>query len=208
VSCGAPVSPFHIIPIAGYFIAKGKCPSCGARFSPAYPAAEILSGTLMVLTAYTTGISPVTLCDYLFIMTVLSAAVTDMKSMTIPHTHIILAIILSIYPVADSGEWLSALGGMLLLGIIFFLIIIVFPGGFGGGDLKLAAVIGFFLHFDHSIVALEGALVIGSVIGVAYALITRKGLRIRIPFAPFLAIGLLVAYFFGDKILMHYYGLF
>lgn len=207
-SCGKTLSPLYLIPVAGYFIARGKCSSCGARFSPAYPAAEIIAGVLCVFTAHSGGISPIAFCDYLFIMTVLSAAVTDIRSMTIPHTHVFLALALSLPSVADSGEWLSALGGAGILGGTLLLIIIIFPGGFGGGDFKLAAVIGFFLRFDQSIVALEGALIIGSVIGVSYAIITKKGLRIRIPFAPFLAAGLLLAYFFGNRILLHYYGLF
>jgi len=64
---------------------------------------------------------------------------------------------------------------------------------------------GFLLGFEFSIVALETALITGSVIGIFYALKTKSGLRIKFPFAPFLAAGLVVAFFFGRDILLLYY---
>jgi leader peptidase (prepilin peptidase)/N-methyltransferase len=74
---------------------------------------------------------------------------------------------------------------------------LLFPGGFGGGDLKYAAAIGFFIGWELSIVAVETALVTGALAGTVYALLTRKGLRIRFPFAPFLALGFAVAVLYG-----------
>jgi prepilin signal peptidase PulO-like enzyme (type II secretory pathway) len=106
------------------------------------------------------------------------------------------------------GTWQSPLYGLLLAGGFFLITALIFPGGFGGGNLKLSSAIGLFLGIELCVVALEASLLIGTVFGVSYALISGKGLRIKIPFAPFLAAGLIVSYFFGRKILLYYYGQF
>jgi leader peptidase (prepilin peptidase)/N-methyltransferase len=89
----------------------------------------------------------------------------------------------------------------------FALILLAFPGGFGGGDLKFASAIGLFCGWELSIVAVEAALISGAVAGAAYAAITRKGLRIRFPFAPFLALGFGVAVLYGRDIILLYKNL-
>jgi len=81
---------------------------------------------------------------------------------------------------------------------------LLFPGGFGGGDLKYATAIGLFCGWELSIVAVETALITGALAGTAYALLTRKGLRIRFPFAPFLALGFAVALLYGRELILLY----
>ena len=92
--------------------------------------------------------------------------------------------------------------------IFFLLILFLFPGSFGGGDVKFASVIGFFLGFEYSIVALEISLISGAVIGVIYGMKTGMKLKMKIPFGPFLSLGLIVSFFFGREILLLYYKFF
>jgi len=117
-------------------------------------------------------------------------------------------LLASIYPVIIESTLKDHLYGALLMGAFFLVVLLLFPGGFGGGDMKYAIIIGFLLGLEMSIVALEVALVSGSLTGVAYALIKRSGLRIKIPFAPFLTLGLVVSLFWGRHVLLVYYGMF
>jgi leader peptidase (prepilin peptidase)/N-methyltransferase len=45
-ACGTPVRPFDNIPILSYFLLRGRCRSCGARFSIRYALVELLTGLL------------------------------------------------------------------------------------------------------------------------------------------------------------------
>jgi leader peptidase (prepilin peptidase)/N-methyltransferase len=48
-ACGRPVRPYDNIPILSYFLLRGRCRDCGARFSPRYAAVEALMAALSVL---------------------------------------------------------------------------------------------------------------------------------------------------------------
>jgi leader peptidase (prepilin peptidase)/N-methyltransferase len=81
---------------------------------------------------------------------------------------------------------------------------LIHPAGMGMGDVKLAGVMG--LYLGASIVpALLVAFLSGSVVGIGVLLRHGAGGRKKgVPFAPFLAIGAVVALFAGPE-LIHLY---
>lgn len=83
------------------------------------------------------------------------------------------------------------LGGGLAFGI-FALTATLKPGQLGGGDVKLAALIGLVFGFP----GVLWALLLGAGSGAVFAvgmLLSRHGLNTQIPYAPFLCMGALVA---------------
>ena len=112
---------------------------------------------------------------------------------------------MSLYPLHLNGRPLDNLYGLLLMGIFFLVIMFILPGSFGGGDIKYAAVLGAITGLEQSIVVLEAALISGALFGVIYAAAKGQGFRIKIPFAPFLTLGLCVSLFYGNEILLLYY---
>ena len=83
----------------------------------------------------------------------------------------------------------------------FLLAALIHPKGMGMGDVKLAGVMG--LYLGRLIVpALLIAFLVGTVVGLG--LIARHGARSRkvgVPFAPFLALGGLVALLAGQQLI-------
>lgn len=197
-----------MIPFFGYLLSGRRCRTCKIRISRLYPATELLFGLLSCAAVYSCGISFSALCIFLLLGFSLVISYVDFKKMIVPDILSALCALLAIYPVYASGEWKSSLVGSTVLGGFFFLIILLFPGGFGGGDMKFAAALGFFAGFDLSIIILEAALISGSFFGVVYAMASGRGFRIRIPFAPFLTLGLFAAVFLGRDILLLYYTIF
>jgi prepilin signal peptidase PulO-like enzyme (type II secretory pathway) len=205
--CGVRIEPLHLVPVIGYIIARGRCTSCLKRINPLYPVSEIISGVMLCAVVYFQGLSSISICEYFALMCILSAAEIDFLTMKIPDSLSILAFLFAVYPVLHYGDWKSALIGCALAGGFLLIVALIFPGGFGGGDVKLAAAAGFLLGAELSVVLMEAALITGSLFGAAYALISRRGLRIKIPFAPFIAAGVIIAYFLGRKILVIYYAI-
>jgi leader peptidase (prepilin peptidase) / N-methyltransferase len=112
------------------------------------------------------------------------------------------AIALAGQTIRDPGvEWLVAglvAGGALLLAAL------VYPAGMGMGDVKLSAFLGFWLGWDVFValfVATFASLVPALVILARHG---RAGRKVGIPFAPFLALGGVVALFAGDALLDWY----
>lgn len=74
------------------------------------------------------------------------------------------------------------------------------PAWIGGGDLRLAFVMGLVLGVKASIVALFIAYLTGAIGGVILMMFAKKGRKSMIPFGPYLAIGTLLAFLFGEPL--------
>lgn len=203
--CGTTISALNLIPLFGFLIAGGKCSSCKVRISLIYPLMEILYGVLAVLVAYFSGTDILSLFIFLISAVSVTIAIVDVKNMTIPPGLIIIFLLLSIYPVIMRNNYMDSLYGFLFLTVFFLIIMFIFPGAFGGGDLKLYAAAGLLLGLEMSIVLLEVSLVSGAVFGIGWAAFKGWSFRIKIPFAPFIAAGIIITLLFGNTIILFYY---
>lgn len=109
----------------------------------------------------------------------------------VPSTILVLAARIMLEP-ARAQEWIVAGAAAFAF---FFVIALVYPGGLGMGDVKLAALLGVGLG-----AAVVPAFVIGMTAAAVFsiALLLRHGTRARkatIAYGPFLAFGALVALF-------------
>ncbi len=207
-NCQQTLGFVSLIPILGYLLNFGKCKSCGARISMSYPLWEIFYGLLAVAVFYIKDASLLSLFIYLICAFVTVLAIVDYKTMIIPPSLVLLIVALSIYPISKSGDIANNFYGFLLLSIFFLLMLFIFPGAFGGGDIKLYMAAGFLLGLEMSIVLLEISLVSGALFGTIYALLKGGNFRLKIPFAPFIAFGIIITLLFGDTILLFYYRSF
>jgi leader peptidase (prepilin peptidase)/N-methyltransferase len=103
-----------------------------------------------------------------------------------------------------SPQWtLGALGASAFL----FAAVVAYPAGMGMGDVKLALVMGAALGKTVPVALMIGML---TALIPAAILLARHGQAARkmgIPFGPFLALGSVVALFFGEQILDGYFAL-
>jgi len=203
--CGEAVSAAGLIPVAGYFLTRGRCAACGGRITPAYPIWEAAFGVLAVAVAQFHGHGLISINIYLICALCLCIAIIDVKTMVIPPSLVVFFILLSMYPVIVHNNIMNNIYGFAVLTVFFLLMLLIFPGAFGGGDIKLYAAAGFLLGLELSIVLLEVSLITGAVFGVAFALVKGRNFRLKIPFAPFIAAGIIITLLFGDTILLVYY---
>ena len=96
------------------------------------------------------------------------------------------------------SEWvLAAFGASLFL----FVALLAYPAGMGMGDVKLAGVMGLYLGLSIA-PGLLLAFLSGSVVGIAIMLRHGAGARKKgVPFAPFMALGGLVALLAGPELI-------
>lgn len=109
--------------------------------------------------------------------------------------------------------WLDSLVGAIAGGGSLWLVAVCFEHltgkeGMGGGDIKLLAMIGAWLGWQCLIPVVLMSSLTGALVGSAYLLMSGKGLRVKIPFGPFLALGALLYFFFGTAISRWYIRLF
>jgi leader peptidase (prepilin peptidase)/N-methyltransferase len=94
--------------------------------------------------------------------------------------------------------------GVLLGGGILLLLAVLSRGGMGGGDIKLAAMIGAFLGWQAVLLTIFLSTIGGAVVGISLILLKQKGRKESIPFGPFLALGAFIAMVWGPDLILWY----
>lgn len=132
---------------------------------------------------------------------------TDLEHRLIPDKVVLpSAVVLLVLRTVDdpSIEWiLSALGA----GLVLFLVVLVYPRGLGMGDVKLSAFLGAGLGLSVVVAMFVGFFVAFVPALVLFARHGRDARKAAIPLGPFLALGGVIALFWGDAILEWYKGL-
>lgn len=204
--CGHQLTWRELIPVFSYMIQRGKCRNCNAPISPIYPIVELLTGVLFAIAPVFVGWEWELLVAWTFISLLMIIIVSDIKYMLIPNR--ILLVFTGIFFVErillPLNPWWDSLAGAVVGFVILYLIGAISKGGMGGGDIKLFALIGFVVGLKKVLLSFFLSTLFGAVIGVFLLLfkIVKRGEPI--PFGPFIAIGTLIAYFAGEKIIDWY----
>lgn len=112
------------------------------------------------------------------------------------------------------GDWASLLRaaiGMIVLYALYFLLRLARPGGMGGGDVKLAGLVGIYLGWlgwGALAVGAFTAFLYGGVFGIALLLLRRAGRKTAIPFGPWMLLGAWTGVFAGESLGRWYVNLF
>ena len=250
MSCETPIAFYDNIPVLSYFLLRGRCRHCKARFSPRYAVVELSMALLSV------GVVQLTLLNnppsvlyglstyfiwFAFLFALITAGLIDLDTfllpdvITIPGT--VVGLLASIF-ILDRG-WIdpvvAAAGSYAAVSLIFVHGYQAITGkqGMGEGDPKLLAMIGAFLMLEGAMFALFAGAMQGLIVGSILVLHRRRTgsgpsvpmleenddaapeveeqrtpfRKAKVPFGPFLAIGAIEYYFFGQELLALYTGL-
>jgi leader peptidase (prepilin peptidase)/N-methyltransferase len=214
-NCQHPLRWYHNIPLLSFLLLKGKCAFCQANISWRYPMIELSASAIAVVTFHHFGQSAQFVFYLGFIWTLLVIALIDWSTGLI-HNKILISLFvfgLMVNLVAPVRGWEDALTGTALGGgsVYIFAVLgrrLFHRESMGMGDVKLAAVAGLFLGVKLILIALYA----GFVFAFIYILILRAFRRKQVPeqihMGPFLAIGLVVFLFWGDRLIHLYLNLF
>lgn len=208
LSCGEPIAWYDNIPLLSYALLRGRCRACRARIGPVYPAVELATALLIAASVLAFGLSGRAAVAGLFCAALVAVSATDLAHRVVPNRIVLpaFALVLAAQTALEpSVEWLLA-----ALGAALFLLAaaLAYPQGMGMGDVKLALLLGAALGRTVGVALMLGmvaALVPGAVLFARHGAAARK---MAIPFAPFLALGGVVALFAGDRLLDAYLTLF
>jgi len=206
MSCNREIAWYDNVPLLSYFLLRGRCRHCEARIPFLYPAVELVTALLLAGCVLAFGLTGRAAIAAVFCAVLVAVSVIDLEHRIIPNRIVLPAtvVVLVANSVRDlSPEWaLAALAGSGFL----FAAAIAYPAGMGMGDVKLALLMGAALGRTVSV-----ALMVGMVAALvpSVVLLARHGAKARkmgIPFGPFLAIGSVVALFWGHEILHAYFS--
>jgi leader peptidase (prepilin peptidase) / N-methyltransferase len=208
MSCAAPIAWYDNVPIVSWAVLRGRCRSCGAAISWVYPGVELATAVLVAACFWRFGLSWDAAIGAFYVCVLVAISAIDLRHRIIPNRIVLPAALIVLVArtlVHPSVEWLVAgLGASLFL----LLAALAYPAGMGMGDVKLALLLGF---------ACGRAVPVAMMVGMVSALVpsvvlfARHGSKARkmaIPFGPFLALGGIVGFFWGNALLDAYLGVF
>ncbi len=193
--------PLHVLTLPWYFFRWGICPHCGERRPVRAPLVELASILLFVAASLWFHDAPVVslVTAGLAIPFFLAVIVIDIEHRRVLNVMLlpaaVVATALSLLP-GGVSPLQAVLGGAAGLGL-FLLAGLVSRGKMGAGDIKLAAVIGLMTGFPAVLTALLLGILLGGVGALALLLTRRAGLKSYIAYAPYLAVGAMVALAMG-----------
>ena len=140
----------------------------------------------------------------IFVLGLLYHTYTDLKSMLLyDKTTLILAAVGLVRAWSERQLFDAAYGAGIILAIMLVLYF-ASRGGMGEGDVKLAAVLGLWLGVEQGILCLLLAFVSGAVCGCILVVLKYKNSKQALPFGPYLALGAIICYVYGEALLCWY----
>jgi len=217
--CGNKLKWHELIPIFSFIAQKGKCRNCKSKISIQYPIVELLTGLIfllifnfnfLILNQFSNFLIFKLFYYWIIASLLIVIAVYDFRHQIIPNFFVYSFNILAFLNLF--GIWSLEFGifktWYFLAGIIFFsffgLFWLISKGKWMGlGDAKLALGIGWLLGFSKGLPALMLAFWIGAAVGIFLLIFFKKSYNIKskLAFGPFLALGTLIAFLFGEAII-------
>lgn len=150
------------------------------------------------------ALDPLVSSRVFFFISLLYISFLDCRYMLIYNRHTLPLFIIGTAVQFLAGNWYAVLWGLTCGGLLY-LAGICFNGGMGGGDVKLAAVIGAWLGDGYSLLAIIIAFWCGGLAAIGIILFKgRNAMKYYIPFAPFLSLGGMVSMIWGSELYSWY----
>lgn len=198
-NCHHPLYAWQLVPLVSWFILRRRCYFCQHKIAFYYPFMELTIASLFLLIYLDRGLNLESGLLMLLIVWFWILAQIDFRYFLLPDFFtqplmwggVIMSYLnLSSLTIADS-----------LMGIFCGYLMLKLPAvgyfcltkrvGLGGGDIKLAAALGAWLPYQ----SMPILLIMASLLGILYIILTKCRTRKHIAFGPFLLIsGYLIIY--------------
>lgn len=208
-----------LLPVVSWLLLGGKCRYCHRSISWQYPAVELATAGLFVLSfvLWTSLQQPehiLTFVSWLLILTGLIALlVYDARWLLLPNKIMYPLMLIAFATVLLQGvafgnyqHIISSIWGALIGGGLFYFLFLVSGGRWiGGGDPKLGALLGLVLGSPGKSVALIfGASLLGTLVALPFMLTRRLKVTSKIPLGPFLIVTAIVLQLVGTSLVSWY----
>lgn len=216
-TCDSPIAPRDNIPVVSWLALRGRCRHCGEPISARYPLVEAGHAALWVLTYLVVGVEWVLIGYLWFVSVSLTLILTDLDHHRIPNRilypgFLVGLILLAVGALLDGepARLLPALGGAAGYFMILFVVALASRGGFGFGDVKLAALLGLFTGYvglGSALIAFFLGIFIGGVVAIVLLALRRRDRKAEIAFGPPMIVGAWIAVPYGADLLARWLGI-
>jgi prepilin signal peptidase PulO-like enzyme (type II secretory pathway) len=221
-SCHHTLTAKDLVPVVSWLALRGKCRYCKARI-PDSPLVELTTALLFALSYVSwplalTGLGAVQFGFWLvFVVFFVALAVYDLRWFLLPNKLVFPLVALAglqvlVVAVAE-GSWAALWQPVAAAGVIFGLFYGLFQVSkgqwIGGGDVKLALALGLIVGTPvRAFMVIFFASLLGTLVSLPLLAQGKKGLKVHIPFGPYLLVATAVVVLYGADVVDWYTKLF
>lgn len=208
-ACGSAIRWYDNVPVVSWLVLRGRCRACRQSVSVRYPLVEAVTGIAFAAAFWRFGLSWALPVSWAFIAAMVAIAFIDHDHMIIPDKIVLPGALLglAICVAMEPSRWWQYLAASLGAAAFLFALGLLWPGGMGAGDVKMALFMGAVLGTS-VVVALFAAFLFGAVVGVYLLLVQKRSRKSTLAFGPYLAAGAVLAVFLGEMALRSYMGVY
>ncbi len=232
-ACQRTIAWYDNIPVASYFVLRGRCRWCRERFSIFYPIVELTTGALFFWSIYHFGWNlpgwKMCLFSAILVELIFSDLLSDrilpdeftlggavvgllLAAFTPAPSSLSLLFLPQDWPLWRHSLFEAMLGGFAAAGLMWLTAFIYEKvrgrEGLGLGDVKMLLTVGIFLGLPGALMTVLFGSLAGAVIGGPYILLSGKDAKTYgLPFGSFLGVAALFVGLFGDDFLAWYWKL-
>lgn len=207
---------YDLIPFFSFVLLRAKCRYCNEKISWQYPLVELGTASVFLILFFNFALTWSLLYYAVIFSLLIVALVYDIRTQTVPEIFVWIALVLSLLGGWYFGEitFISSLIGAIIAGgFLGALVYFSKEQWMGSGDIKIGIILGLLTGYPNVLVALFSAFVFGSIAGLAmifwrYRSVNKQTLKLALPFAPFLVLGILFSLIYGSFLVNWYTHLF
>jgi leader peptidase (prepilin peptidase)/N-methyltransferase len=213
-SCGHMLAWFENIPIVSYVALGGRCRACRSPISLRYPFVEALTAVMFAGAWWFYGPGVLLVSRLLLGCTLIVLFAIDLEHQLLPNVITLPGIAAGFaFSFVTPPGWFESIVGIVVGGGVLWAVaegyyLLRREEGLGMGDVKMLAMIGAFVGWKLTLVALMMASFAGSIVGVILIASRKGGLKYALPFGTFLALGAALAATIGPGVLNWYLGFY
>ncbi|MBI4283743.1 MAG: prepilin peptidase [Chloroflexi bacterium] len=217
-ACHHKLSMLDLVPLFSYLWLRGRCRYCRARIPLRLPIVEGVTGLLFAFLYWKFGLGLELVISLTYGSLLVVIFVIDLENQLvldkITYPAMLVALIFSLFwPELEAmsilgggalGRVASSLTGGAIGFTAYVLPLLIYRGGMGWGDVKLAALVGLMTGFPLAIVAILLSWIGGGLVAAVLLLLGIKKLKEPIPSATFLTVSAMVTLLWGQAIWQWY----
>lgn len=209
--CDHRITALENIPVISYLFLRGRCSGCGASIPIRYPAVELATAILSMITALHFGYGLQAIAALGFTWALIPLFLIDFDHQILPDSITLpllwAGLLLSLFNlfVDSHNSIVGAIAGYLVLWTIYQAFkLLTGKEGMGYGDFKLLGAIGAWVGWQALPVVILFSSVVGAVMGIALILFKGRDHSQPMPFGPFLAAAGWMTLLWGNDIIRLY----
>jgi leader peptidase (prepilin peptidase)/N-methyltransferase len=213
--CSTSLKAPDLIPVFSQLFLKNRCRYCKEKISLRYPAVELITGLLWLLSYLIWGLSwEFTLHTALWSMLLITALMDFDHMIIVDQVLIFFSLFAAAYAIFSEASLLYHIFGF-AAGFLFYLLIylaarlIYKREAFGFGDVLLMGSAGLFLGLGKAVVASLVSFYVSLIVIIIMMLAGKKKIsKLEIPFGPHICTAVFITSLFGDVFLDFYFSFF